>query len=63
MLTPQEFDKKMSKLIDKLNDESNISYDKEQFHLEADQLLCELLTGLGYHEGIVKFINTPKWYA
>ena len=63
LLTPQEFSEKMSKLIEKLEDEDNIYYDKEQFHKDADALLCETLCGLGYEEGVKKFINTPKWYA
>lgn len=62
-MIPQDFSEKMSKLIEKLNDEDNVYYDKEQFHKDADMLLCEVLCKLGYEEGIKKFINTPKWYA
>ncbi len=40
------------------------SYDSAQAHWEADQVLCKLLTSLGYSD-VVKAWDaiTPKWYA
>ena len=37
--------------------------DLEATHLQADKLMCALLTELGYGEGIEIFKNADKWYA
>lgn len=29
----------------------------------ADKLMCDVLTQLGYGEGVEIFKNAPKWYA
>ena len=66
-MTPEEF---KSKLI-KLKKESlypsitngRIYFDAEGFHVEADDLMCEILESLGYKEGIEIFKNTEKWYS
>jgi len=36
---------------------------EEQFHIEADDLMCLLLRQLGYEKGVEVFENTPKWYS
>lgn len=39
------------------------SYDPESDHAEADKVLCELLTTLGYEDVVIEFDNVDKWYA
>jgi hypothetical protein len=40
-----------------------MSGDKENDHQEADHILCELLTSLGYTETVAAFRAVDKWYA
>jgi hypothetical protein len=47
----------MNELKDKFGD------DKEILHVEADDILCELLVELGYIELVNAFCKVPKWYA
>lgn len=37
--------------------------DPEIAHFEGDKLMCELLTKLGYDEGVKIFDDMSKWYA
>lgn len=37
--------------------------DREDWHVEADNILCELLDYLGYHDFVEAFEEVPKWYA
>lgn len=37
--------------------------DVEANHLEADQILCQLLTALGYSEVVRMWHRVKKWYA
>ena len=37
--------------------------DLEDYHLTADNILCEFLEYLGYKELVDAFDNVPKWYA
>lgn len=37
--------------------------DREDWHAEADNILCELLDELGYHDFVEAFEEVPKWYA
>lgn len=37
--------------------------DPEAFHAKADQLLCQVLTDLGYEEGVKIYNSSTKWYA
>lgn len=37
--------------------------DYEGAHVEADEILCEWLTILGYEELVKEYRNVPKWYA
>lgn len=40
------------------------SGDTEGAHSEADDILCELLIGLGFKDTVVAaFKRVPKWYA
>ena len=42
--------------LDKLND-------PEVAHYKADELMCELLTELGFGEGVEIFKEMGKWYV
>jgi hypothetical protein len=35
----------------------------EDGHIEADNLMCNLLNELGYGDGIDVFTDMPKWYV
>lgn len=37
--------------------------DREGAHMTADELLCELLTTLGYVAVVQAWRDVPKWYA
>lgn len=37
--------------------------DTEDAHIEADRILCELLTQLGYNKVVLEFRKMHKWYA
>ena len=56
-LTPEQFEREMLKLYKDYSD------DEECCHIEMDNLICGLLTDLGYGNGIYIFDQTPKWYA
>lgn len=57
MMTPEEFWLKMCTIIIK-----NDGYE-ETTHIEMDNLMCDLLCGLGYEKGIEVFRRAPKWYS
>lgn len=38
-------------------------YDGERAHVEADEVLCKLLTALGYDDVVKEYREIPKWYA
>ena len=54
--TPAEFAEEMEKLH-----RDNI--DPEGSHVQADNLMCELLKSLGYGKGVEVFADMDKWYA
>ena len=37
--------------------------DIESGHVDADNVLCSLLSTLGYLDVVVEFKRVPKWYA
>lgn len=37
--------------------------DPEIAHVNADEILCELLTSLGFSDVVKEFKKVPKWYA
>jgi hypothetical protein len=39
------------------------SWDTEVAHQDADDIICELLTKLGYQEVVDEYEKVPKWYA
>jgi hypothetical protein len=61
-MTPKEFKKEIEKLIEKNTDEIGLNI--EEFHMDYDRFLEELLEELGYSEGI-KLVeeHKPFWHA
>ena len=53
----EEFLEQMERLEDEVGKYT------EDFHVEADKLLCETLERLGYGEGVAIFRKHPKWYS
>lgn len=43
--------------------ELRFSNDREAAHIEADELLCEMLKMLGFEDIVLEFDQIPKWYA
>jgi hypothetical protein len=41
----------------------NYGGDEEDAHARMDELMCKVLSSLGYHEGVQIFIEQAKWYA
>ena len=39
------------------------SWDTESAHMSADEVLCDLLRDLGFHEVIDAYYKVDKWYA
>ena len=54
-MTPKEFAERMKWFSD--------NNDPEMAHYNMDELMCEVLSELGYEEGIAIFCDTEKWYA
>jgi hypothetical protein len=52
-ITPKEFGYRMSLIATR-------PYDPEAGHIEADDLICELLNGLGYGVGVAVFKSMDK---
>ena len=57
-ITPAEFADKMRAIYPE-----NIRQDLEGPHCDADRLMMELLTSLGYGDGVNIFAESDKWYA
>ena len=57
MITPEEFANKMSEYAN-----AKFPYHSEDFHKDADMLMCNLLSELGYSKGADIFKNMSKWY-
>ena len=55
VLTPEEFKEQMELI-------AKIKYAEDQ-HIKADDLICALLEGLGYQDGIKIFKEMEKWYS
>lgn len=69
----EEKQKKINELLERLKTVTEKEYypnskmfkggDREDWHVEADNILCELLDYLGYHDFVEAFEEVPKWYA
>ena len=55
IMTPEEFEQKMIEL--------SMMDDKQDRHEAGDSLMQEMLTQLGYGEGVKVFEEFDKWYA
>jgi len=55
-MSPEEFKEEMIHI-----DKTYSSVDEK--HKLADNLLCEVLTSLGYGSGVNDFYEMDKWYA
>ncbi len=56
-VTPAEFEDRMTDCA-----EEGIR-DPELAHIHADELMCEVLTQLGYGKGIEMFNKVQRWYS
>lgn len=56
-MPPDEFREKMIEIANKAE------YDPEKSHGQDDDLMCEILTDIGYGEGVKVFEEMDKWYA
>lgn len=62
VLTPDEFAIAMMQIkTGTIYDEG--LYDEENQHIDADELMCDVLRSLGYGDGIDIFDSMHKWYA
>lgn len=60
-MTPSEFANRMSLIRGEQNNDA--THDPEKQHLDADNLLLEALTSLGYKAGVLHFRRLTRWYA
>lgn len=49
-------------MVSRLQEEAN-NGDTECAHMNADDILCELLEKLGYKDVVEKYNEVSKWYA
>lgn len=54
-MSPDEF-------LERMKEYASCNY-PEEFHLNADGLMCDLLRKLGYGEGIDFFEKQERWYS
>jgi hypothetical protein len=47
--------------VDKMKQCNNA--DQESGHVEADEILCDLLDSLDMHEVVIEFRKLDKWYS
>lgn len=59
-MSPQEFEEKMQDIYNFYEIKNG---DTEASHLQMDGLMCEVLSSLGYEEGVKFFERACKWYA
>ena len=55
--TPEDFKKKMQDIVNECGGDLEIA------HLSMDDLMKEMLTELGYGEGVAIFSEQEKWYG
>ena len=59
ILTPKEAENRMLFI----EQEYGNGKSEEDFHVEADNLMCDILKELGYEEVVRIFRRNPKWYS
>lgn len=62
MITPAEFEDRMREISTKVTD-AFVDYHEEEAHIDADELMCNVLKDLGYTKGVEIFEQMPKWYS
>lgn len=66
-MTPEEFKTHMQKISKNIMELDDLDTDMpsmiEDAHIKADELMCEILTDLGYGEGIEIFKKMEKYYV
>lgn len=69
MITPEEFKQKMIEIKELDRETAKEKYGDNYFstvednHRYADWLMCEVLTELGYGEGVEIFEDMERWYS
>lgn len=58
VIDPTLRDKAIAELI-----EEQENWDSEMAHVNADEVLCDLLTALGYDDVVAEYNRIRKWYA
>ena len=61
-MTPAAFEDAMRDIV-KGSEYGDGKFSPETFHINADELMCKVLTSLGYEAGVKIFENTEKWYS
>ena len=65
-ISASEFENTMKELIEKNSYISNgveKERDFENFHKEADELMCRALRSLGYDKGVDLYEKIPRYYS
>ena len=58
----EKYKKRLQEIIEEFESDPD-NYTEESAHIDADNIICDLLKDLGY-EDIVKIYNKiPKWYS
>ena len=55
---PKKFAREMREIADRMDKDG-----EEICHIDADELICDLLKHLGFEDGVKVFEDMPKWYA
>ena len=55
VISPKEFYTEMVRL--------RFTENTEMAHIHADEIMCEILRGLGYEAGVELFCGMEKWYS
>ena len=64
MTTPKEFEERMKRIEEEYGTFNNDGFgNEEDFHIEADILICRTLQELGYENGVEIFERNKKWYS
>ena len=64
-MSTEKFAERMKEISDNAEAGSDIDgyHDLEESHMQADGLMLDLLTALGYGRGVKIFNKMGKWYA
>ena len=52
-----------SEALEKMKSLQDENGEYETAHSEADKILCQVLTQLGFNELVSEFEKVPKWYS